>query len=113
MTAPHDRPTAIELLEAVREWMERDLLPGIDGRLQFHTRVAMNVIDIVRREIELGPDQQERHRAVLDALGASDDAELAAAIRAGEHDSDLGMLLERLRPVIEDKLRVANPRYLR
>ena len=57
MTAPHDRPTAAELLEALHEWMERDLLPGVDGRLQFHTRVAINMIDIVRRELELGPDQ--------------------------------------------------------
>lgn len=113
MTAPHDRPTAIELLEALKEWMERDLMPGIDGRLQFHTRVAMNIVDIVRREMELGPDQAGRHREALEALGASSDEELAAAIRAGRHDSDLGAVLEKLRPVIEDKLRVANPRYLR
>ena len=52
MTAPHDRPTAAELLEALHEWMERDLLPGVDGRLQFHTRVAINMVDIVRREID-------------------------------------------------------------
>ena len=36
MTAPHDRPSSLELLEALHEWMERDLLPGVDGRLQFH-----------------------------------------------------------------------------
>lgn len=113
MTSPHDRPTATELLEAVREWMERDLLSGIDGRLQFHTRVAMNIIDIVRREIELGPDQESRHRDMLAALGVSDDAELAASIRAGDYDGDLQGLLEHLRPIIEDKLRVANPKYLR
>jgi hypothetical protein len=29
MTAPHDRPSAVELLEAVREWMEKDLMGGI------------------------------------------------------------------------------------
>lgn len=113
MTSPHDRPTAAELLEAVKEWMERDLMPGVDGRLQFHTRVAMNIIDIVRREIELGPDQESRHREVLEAFGVSSDAELASSIRAGDHDDDLHGVLDRLRPVIEDKLRVANPKYLR
>lgn len=113
MTSPHDRPTATELLEALKEWMERDLMPGIDGRLQFHTRVAMNIVDIVRREIELGPDQQSRHGEALAALGATSDAQLAAAIRAGDHDADLSAVLERLRPVIEDKVRVANPKYLR
>lgn len=112
MTAPHDRPTAVELLEALHEWMERDLLPGVDGRLQFHTRVAINMIDIVRRELDLGPDQEARHQEVLSTFGMSDDAELAAAIRSGVFDSHLLEVLNRLRPVVEDKVRVANPRYL-
>ncbi len=112
MTAPHDRPTAAELLEALHEWMERDLLPGVDGRLQFHTRVAINMIDIVRRELELGPDQEVRHQEVLASFGMNDDAELAAAIREGAFDANLVDVLNRLRPVVEDKVRVANPRYL-
>ena len=112
MTAPHDRPTAAELLEALHEWMERDLLPGVDGRLQFHTRVAINMIDIVRRELELGPDQEVQHQEVLSSFGMSDDAELAAAIRDGVFDEKLVEVLNRLRPVVEDKVRVANPRYL-
>ena len=113
MTAPHDRPTAAELLEALREWMERDLLPSVEGRLQFHTRVAINMVEIVAREIELGASQQLSHSDVMQALDASDDAELAAAIKSGEYDSDLISLLNALRPVIEDKVRVANPKYLR
>ena len=112
MTAPHDRPTAAELLEALHEWMERDLLPGVDGRLQFHTRVAINMIDIVRRELELGPDQEVQHQEVLASFGMTDDAELAAAIREGAFDANLVDVLNRLRPVVEDKVRVANPRYL-
>ena len=113
MTAPHDRPTASELLEALHEWMERDLLPGVEGRLQFHTRVAINMVDIVRRELELGPDQDVRHQEVLASFGMNDDAELAAAIRDGNFDSHLAEVLIRLRSVVEDKVRVANPRYLR
>lgn len=113
MTAPHDRPTAVELLEALREWMERDLLPGVEGRLQFHTRVAINMVDIVAREIELGADQQSTHAGVMNSLGVADDAELAAAIKSGDHDSDLPGLLAALRSVVEDKVRVANPKYLR
>lgn len=113
MTAPHDRPTAKELLESVREWIERDLMPAVDGRLLFHSRVAMNVLDIVAREIELGPEQQERHAVMLSSFGVSSDAELSAQIREGKFDSNLGELLQTLRPVVEDKVRVANPRYLR
>jgi hypothetical protein len=92
--------------------MERDLLPGVDGRLQFHTRVAINMIDIVRRELELGPDQEIHHQEVLSSFGMNDDAELAAAIRDGAFDTSLLDVLNRLRPVVEDKVRVANPRYL-
>ena len=42
----------------------------------------------------------------------NDDTELAAAIRDGAFDTDLVDVLNRLRPVVEDKVRVANPRYL-
>ena len=113
MTAPHDRPTAHELLESVREWIERDLIPSLEGRLLFHSRVAMNVLDIVSREIELGPEQEARHAEVLSSFGVTSDAELSALIRNGNFDSDLTHMLEQLRPVVEDKVRVANPRYLR
>lgn len=113
MTAPHDRPSAVELLEAVREWMERDLMAGVEPRLQFHTRVAMNVIDIVSREIAMGADQLATHDGVMKSIGAASDAELARRIRDGEYDSQLNEILMELKPVVEDKVRVANPKYLR
>ena len=112
MTAPHDRPTPAELVESVREWLERDVLPAVDGRLQFHTRVAVNSLDIVLRELDLGPAQETAHAERLAALGHEDDASLAAAIRAGDHDDDLLSLVRALRPSVEDKVRVANPRHL-
>lgn len=113
MTSPHDRPSALELLESIREWLERDVLTSVDGRLQFHTRVAINSLNIVLRELKIGEDQEEHHRQVMENLGKSSDAELAQAIRAGEYDDRLPDLLRALSPVIEDKVRVANPQYLR
>lgn len=113
MTSPHDAPSAVELLESVREWLEHDVMSTVEGRLLFHARVAMNVLDIVRREIEMGPEQVATHRDVLDRLGHEDDASLARAVRAGEYDADLVGILRALRPVVEDKVKVANPRYLR
>lgn len=113
MTSPHDRPTTAELLESVREWLERDVMPAVPPSVQFHTRVAMNVIAMVEREIEIGPEQFDRYQHIMDSLGVDTDAELAASIRSGSHDDNLMQLLEALRPVIEDKVRVANPRYLR
>ncbi len=53
--APHGRPTASELLEAVREFLTGQVMPATSGQLAFHARVAANVLAIVARELELGP----------------------------------------------------------
>ncbi len=53
--APHGRPTASELLEAVREYLLGSVMPATDGQLSFHARVAANALAVVGRELELGP----------------------------------------------------------
>jgi hypothetical protein len=111
MTAPHDAPNATELLEAVREWIEREVIPATDGRLRFHARVAANVLGMVEREIELGPAQYEAHRARLARLGVADDAELAAAIRGRLLDDRADEVRALLAEAVADKLAVANPTY--
>jgi hypothetical protein len=112
VTVPHDAPTAGELLEAVREWLDRDVIPATEGRLRFHARVASNVLGIVERELQLGPEQEVRHRARLARLGVSDDAELADAIRRREFDDRAEELRALLTESVLDKLAVANPRYI-
>jgi hypothetical protein len=112
MGVPHDAPSAIELLEAVREWIDREVIPATDGRLRFHSRVASNVLAMVEREIELGPEQEQRHQQRLARLGVADDAELAAAIRARRFDDRSEELRSLLSEMVADKLAVANPGYL-
>ena len=112
MTSPHDRPTAIELIESVREWLEKDVARAVDGRLSFHTRVAINSLNIVMRELEDGEVMSSRHREILNGLGAQSDSELSKRIRAGEFDTSLGVLLSALELVVTDKVAVANPNYL-
>lgn len=112
---PHDEPTARQLVEAVREWMERDLLTDTTGRLNFHTRVAINVLAMVERELALGAQQASDHAVRLGALGFADDAALAAAIRSGEllDDPDRAAAVRAaVLDSVRDKLRVANPKYL-
>jgi len=111
MSAPHDAPTAIELLEAVREWIDREVIAATDGRLRFHARVASNVLAMVEREIELGPAQAAAHDARLAQLGVADDAELAAAIRERRFDDRAEELRSLLAQDVADKLAVANPTY--
>src|SRR4051794_28959564 len=74
---PHDRPTADELLEAVQEWLA--LLP-LDGRDRFLGRVAHRALDVVRRELRLGPALERAHAERLRALGVDSDAQLATQI---------------------------------
>ena len=113
MAAPHDRPTIDELVESVREWLTAEVVPTTSGRLQFHARVAANVLAMVERELRLGPAQEAAHRERLAQLGVSDDAELAARIRRGELDHRYEAVRDLVRASVEDKLAVANPKYVR
>jgi hypothetical protein len=110
-SGPHDAPTAADLIEAVREFLETDVMDATDGRVQFHTRVAVNVLGVVQRELEMGQAQAARHAAGLTRLGLPDDAALAAAIGTGVLDDRLDEVAAFVRQTVEDKLTVANPRY--
>lgn len=109
---PHDRPTVPELLEAVREWLEGDVMAQTDRRLRFHARVAANTLAIAERELALGPAQRAAHADRLAALSVADDAELAAAIRAGRFDgARWDAVTASVRAAVADKLAVADPGY--
>jgi len=127
-----DRPTAVELLTSVREFLEHDVLPGLEGRKRFHGLVAANVLAIVARELAgeetalvgewqrlrdlLGVDETvppgrlDGLRTAIDALTRR----LCERIRAG--DADAGpfgdAVRAHLRMTVVEKLRVANPRFL-
>jgi hypothetical protein len=113
-----DRPTAAELVQAVREFLERDVMEATEGRVQFHTRVAINALGMVERELTLGVelDAEQRARAAL-LLGPADDLlfqerELAARIREGSLDDRLAEVRAHVRETVREKLLVANPGYL-
>ena len=126
-----DRPTSVELLEAAADFVESELVPAIQGARQFQARVVANVMRIVAREIKmedplvrsevkalallLGRDKPHLHS--LDDLhkaAAGMGEELTAKIRAGEADDGDWRIevLAVVRQSVEDKLRIANPRYL-
>jgi aminoglycoside phosphotransferase (APT) family kinase protein len=110
--APHDRPTAAELVEAVREYLEADVLPATEGRVSFHARVAANVLAMVERQLAVGGGQARAHHERLAGLGVADDAALVADLRAGALDDRLAEVLPVVRASVVDKVSVANPGYL-
>ncbi len=112
MTRPHDRPTPAELVEAVREFLEGTVMEVTEGSGRFHTRVAVNALAIVERELELGATHESAHLERLATLGYDSDAELAAAIRAGELDDRWDEVVASVRASVADKLAVANPNHI-
>ena len=113
----YDPPTLTELVTAVREFLEEQALPQLEGRTAFHARVAVNALAIVERQLELGPAQDdaelERLRALLPEVGSLDAAnrELCRRIRAGELGLDTPGLREHLRETTLAKLSVDQPKY--
>lgn len=112
MVSPHDRPTLAEMVEAVRTWIEGDLVRVTDSGLRFHARVAANMLAIVERELAIGPALDAAHRERLESLGVVDDADLVAAIRSGRLDDRAAEVRALVWASVRDKLLVANPAYL-
>jgi hypothetical protein len=125
-----DRPTAGELLEAVRAFLERDVVPALDGTAKFHARVAANLLAIVGRELEHEAAQHAAEWARLDGLLgvaplpspaawrealAARTAALCERIRRGEADTDptRAAVLAHVRATVCEKLAIANPNLLR
>jgi hypothetical protein len=115
---PKATPAVSDLVDAVREFMERDLLPAVSDDLRFQCRVAINVLGIVIRELELAPAQHEAERQRLALLlgheGSIDELnrELARRIREGEMGADTPSLLDHLRATSVEALRIDNPKWI-
>lgn len=111
MPQPHDVPSARDLITAVREFLENDVLGTLEGRTRFHGLVAVNVLGMVERELDLGEPHARAHQVRLAGLGFTDDADLATAIRDGRLDDRYPELKSALTDAVRDKLAVANPTY--
>ena len=117
----HDRPTALELLEAVTEFLAAEIVPALgDHRLRFRTLVALNALGIAYRELAADASNTVSlaHGAGSGRGGGASNTvllapeelrELAARIRAGDAPPDV---LPLLKEHVAAKLRVSNPRYL-
>ena len=122
------RPNAVELLSAVRDFLETEIVPTLsDARLKFRTLVAMGALGILEREHQL---EEELLRAELTdfsrllALDAPQcdsleelrleltrsNANLAQRIRTGNAPA---ATFETLKRAAVNKLRVSSPTYLK
>lgn len=122
-----DRPSASELIDAVRGFLEHEIAPSLrDHRLRFRTLVAMNALGIVDREMKLVDEalsgEYERPLSLLGLVESRPEVtaalrkrvlelnrELAGHIRSGHVPDET---LDHVRQTVRDKLRVASPKYL-
>lgn len=111
----HDSPSAQLLVEAVREFLEKDVMPNTEGRISFHARVASNALRMVERELGIGHDVNEHARTQLATLLGVDAPladllqALAASIRNGaDHDAPT---ITAVRELVRAKLLVSDPTY--
>jgi hypothetical protein len=112
-----DEPTPIELTKAVADFLRNEISPAISGHNAFKLRVAINVLDLVTRQLALerGSDAVETARltqllGIQGSLGDLNRA-LAEAIAKGEVDLTTPGISEHLWQTTMDKLAVDQPNY--
>ncbi len=110
-------PSAKELVEAVRAFLEDTAMPNLEGHAAFHARVAANALATVERELTLGPKAAEDERMRLEGLlGADGSLEelsrlLAQFIRKGAMTLETPGLREHLWRTTIDKVSIDQPSY--
>ncbi len=123
-----DRPTSSELSDAVKEFLEQEILPTVtDARLKFRLLVAMNALSMISREVSLEEGFLEAEFSSLKSLLGQDlpspesfsslkaltlelNSELSSRIRLGDVPENV---FAHLREVTKAKLAITNPAYLR
>lgn len=112
-----DQPSALELVTAVREFIEKHAMPELQGRTAFHARVAANALAIVARELELAASANEDERRRLQDLLKKDgtldalNRELCRRIRSGQIAWNDPALAAHLTAATLAKVAIDQPNY--
>ena len=112
-----DEPTPIELTKSVADFLRNDITPLISGHQAFKLRVAINILDLVTRQLtrEEGSAaaEVERLRALLGMDGSLIDLNRTLAMRIAKGEIDLATpgLAEHLWQTTMNKLAVDQPNY--
>jgi hypothetical protein len=112
-----DQPSILELVNVVRDFIEKRAMPELKGHTAFHARVAANALGIVSRELSLGPvslaEEKERLVALLGRDGTLDELnrELCKRIREGAMGLETPGLAAHLEQTTRDKVAVDQPNY--
>jgi Domain of unknown function (DUF6285) len=112
-----DEPTPIELTKAVADFLRNDITPMISGHNAFKLRVAINILDLVTRQLTLedgsATAEADRLAKLLGMQGSliEQNRALAERIASGEVDLATAGLSEHLWRTTLAKLAVDQPNY--
>ncbi len=114
----HDMPRLDELIESVRDFLHGDVMAATEGRTNFLARVAGNSLDIVMREIAVGPELARRQVSRLQQVLGEDTEDLGALrwslvhqLRDGTMPLDRPGLQEYLREAVVNQVAIDQPKY--
>ena len=112
-----DMPRLDELLTSVRDFLHGEVMSNTAGRTNFLARVAGNSLDIIGRELSIGPELLDRERTLLsDLLGKSGKVdelrwELVHQLRSRNMDLDRPDLHTYLRESVVNQVAIDQPKY--
>jgi hypothetical protein len=110
-----DRPTNAELVEVVSEFLEKEIKINLPDHLAFKTQIAINVLNIVKREQQneeiLSKESKEILLNLFKDPNKANIRELAKQIEMGELKLDDKELQEVLIEITKKKISVDNPKY--
>ena len=109
-----DKPSSIDLLEAVSHFLDTKIKPEVPAHLAFKLRIVENVLNIVIREIEKGEELSDEVMNQLRNLIESDTPSiktLAFLIKDKKIDLNDQDLKDLLVTLSKNKIAVDNPNY--
>ena len=110
-----DRPTSKELLEAVIDYIDAEIKSdSFSANKQFKFQIVLNVLNVVKREVETGEEINEKFSELGSNLIGENEftiEKLSQKIRDKEFDHEDKDLVDFLYNLTEEKIKIDNPKY--
>jgi hypothetical protein len=103
-------PTAVELLEAVEDFITESYSKTDDRSVSYYSKVAANLIEILKRELTIGPSIKSSFTSQLNRHGFNSEKDLALSIRHNPK-SDYEMNFELIKHLVTLKMAISHPGY--
>jgi hypothetical protein len=114
---PSNRPTAVELLQAVGGFLKTEVLPLLNGNQKYHLQVALNALSILGREFTSAAQFDEAERARLSSLlkvsGTREELNRMLCLRIRDRELTYRdpALIAHLKHTAMAKMSIDNPKY--